>query len=195
MELAPQSSQLFFQNEKLSRPSTFSHDFLLILGEKPNITDGYRPLHNQDWQTVLWFTENTLASWEGRFQTLIKIFIWGLEKEGYLRTCWQFLIQGQYLPGQLNKKVNQGAHSFSHQSVQFKLLIHKVKNKKNCRYMTEEKCRRIQTETLWRVLILRLRASQRTQTQRLAQQVTLSIMVILRIYQVFPVLRGWKGTS
>lgn len=52
------------------------------------------------------------------------------------------------LPCQLNEQLSKGTNSSRHQSVQLELLIDKVKNKKHRRYVREEKCGRIQAETL-----------------------------------------------
>lgn len=95
------------------------------------------------------------------------------------------------IPGQLNQENHEGAESFSHQTVQFELLIDEVENKENGRNVGEKEGGGIQAEALGKV-ILGSRNFQRVQAQSFGNGMRLEIPVVVRAQEIFPVLEQRK---
>lgn len=91
------------------------------------------------------------------------------------------------IPGQLNQENHEGAESFSHQTVQFELLVDEVENKENGRNVGEKEGGGIQAEALGKV-ILGSRNFQRVQAQSFGNGMRLEIPVVVRAQEIFPVL-------
>lgn len=91
------------------------------------------------------------------------------------------------IPGQLNQENHEGAEPFSHQTVQFELLVDEVENKENGRNVGEKEGGGIQTEALGKV-ILGSWNFQRVQAQSFGNGMRLKIPVVVRAQEIFPVL-------